>query len=166
MQSEAKSTHADAVEAHPVAELLACPPETGILLTASSRRIDFEAGQTIFRQLSPCEGLYLVVSGQLLRRTERLNTRLVLGSARPGDLVELAAALGDDLHTFSLVAQSSGSLLLLPIASLQEAFQSYPPLRMKLLEELAREVSRAYRACRSSKQLRTRKRSEPGPAVT
>ena len=165
MQSEAKSTQVDAVEAHSVAELLACPPETGILLTASSQSINFEAGQTIFRQASLCEGLYLVVAGQLLRRTERLSTRIVLGSARPGDLLELAAALGDPHHTFSLVAQTSGSVLLLPIESLQKAFQSYPPLRMKLLEELAREVSRAYRACRSSKQLRTRKRSAAGPAA-
>ena len=164
MQPETKSTPVDAVEAHPVAELLACPPETGILLTASAQTVNFDAGQTIFRQSSSCEGLYLVVSGQLLRRTERLNTRIVLGAARPGDLVELAAALGDRRHTFSLVAQTPGSLLLLPIESLHEAFRSYPPLRMRLLEELAREVSRAYRACRSSKLLRTRRRSSPSAA--
>ena len=158
MQPEARSTQVDAVEAHPVSELLDCPPETGILLTASAQSVNFDAGQTIFRQSSLCEGLYLVVSGQLIRRTERLDTRIVLGSARPGDLVELAAALGDRHHTFSLVAQTSGSLLMLPIESLHQAFQSYPPLHMRLLEELAREVSRAYRACRSSKLLKTRRR--------
>lgn len=164
MQPEARSTQVDAVEAHPVSELLACPPETGILLTASAQSLNFDAGQTIFRQSALCEGLYLVVSGQLVRRTERLDTRIVLGSARPGDLIELAAALGDRHHTFSLVAQTAGSLLMLPIESLHQAFQSYPPLRMRLLEELAREVSRAYRACRSSKLLRTR-RSPGSPAV-
>src|SRR5438270_5639714 len=115
MQPEAKSTHVDAVEAHPVAELLACPPETGILLTASAQTFSFDAGQTIFRQSALCEGLYLVISGQLQRRTERLDARIVLGIARPGDLVELAAALGDRHHTFSLVAQTPGSMLMLPI---------------------------------------------------
>jgi len=157
MQPDERSTRVDAVEAHPVAELLACPPETGILLTASAQSIGFDTGQTIFRQGSACEGLYLVVSGQLLRRTERLDTRLVLGTARPGDLVELAAALGDSLHTFSLIAQTSGTLLFLPIGCLREAFQSYPPLRMRLLEELAREVSRGYRSSSLSKIVRTRR---------
>ncbi len=164
MQAEARSKRVDPVEARPVAELLACPPETGGVLTASAQCIDFEAGEAIFRQSSLCAGLYLVVSGQLLRRTERLETRIVLGSARPGDLVELAAALGDRRHTFSLVAQTRGSLLLLPIESLQHAFQTYPPLRMHLLEELAREVSRAYQTCCLSNRIRTRRRSAQGPA--
>src|ERR1700682_3821257 len=102
MQPVARLTSVDSGEAHPVSELLACPPETGILLTASAQTLSFDAGQTIFRQASLCEGLYLVVSGQLLRRTERIDTRIVLGAARPGDLVELAAALGDCHHTFTL----------------------------------------------------------------
>jgi CRP-like cAMP-binding protein len=161
MQPDARSTRVDAVEAHPVAELLACPPETGILLTASAQSIGFDSGQAIFRQGGVCEGLYLVVSGQLQRRTERLDTRLVLGTARPGDLVELAAALGDSLHTFSLIAQTSGSMLFLPIGCLREAFQSFPPLRMRLLEELAREVSRGYRSSSLSKVVRTRRSSRP-----
>ena len=36
---------------------------------------------------------------------------------------------------------------MLPIDALHQAFESYPPLRMRLLEELAREVSRAYITC-------------------
>lgn len=148
----------DAVAAHPLAELLACPPETGSVLTASAQSIQFIPGETIFAQASACLGLYLVVSGQLLRRADRMESRVTLGAARPGDLVELAAALGDRHHTYSLVAQTSGSLLLLPIQALQQAFQSYPPMRMRLLEELAREVSRAYRTCTLTTQLRTRRR--------
>ena len=69
---------------------------------------------------------------------------MTLGTARTGDLVELAAALGDGIHTYTLTGQLAGSALLLPIQALQQAFESYPPLRMHLLEELAREVSRAY----------------------
>ena len=47
-----------------------------------------------------------LVSGQLLRKAERLEKRLTLGTTRVGDLVELAATLGDGRHTFTLVAQS------------------------------------------------------------
>lgn len=161
MQPEARSTQVDSVEAHPVSELLACPPETGILLTSSAQSQSFDAAQVIFRQSSLCAGLYLVVSGHLLRRTERLNTRIVLGDAQPGDLLELAAVLGERHHNFSLVAQTPASLLMLPIESLLRAFESYPLLRMKLLEELAREVSRAYRVCRASKMMRTRRTLSP-----
>jgi CRP-like cAMP-binding protein len=149
----------DALAARPLAELLTCPPATGNLLTESARSLDFDAGTVVFRQSGACEGLYLVVSGQFLRRTERMETRLSLGWARPGDLVELAATLGDGSHTYTLTAQTPGSVLLLPTDALNRAFQGYPPLRMKLLEELAREVSRAYYASRLNRVERIRRGS-------
>jgi CRP-like cAMP-binding protein len=158
MQSEARSKRLEAISTHPLSELLACPPSTSSLLTASAQTIGFAAGEMIFTQSGPCKGLYLVVSGQLLRRAERLSMRVTLGMARSGDLVELAAALGDPTHTYTLVAQTPGSVLLLPIEALNQAFVSYPPLRMRLLEELAREVSRAYHLCTLTNLTRGRRR--------
>jgi CRP-like cAMP-binding protein len=149
----------NAVQAHPLAELLACPPSTGNLLNGSAKCIDFDAGEMVFRQKDICQGLYVVVSGQFLRRTERLDRRLTLGPARAGDLVELAAALGDGRHTYTLSAQTPGSVLLLPTDTLNLAFQDYPPLRMQLLEELAREVSRAYYTCCLNRTSRERRGS-------
>ncbi|MGD0097389.1 MAG: Crp/Fnr family transcriptional regulator [Terracidiphilus sp.] len=137
----------EAVRAHPVAELLKCPPAVGLLLNGAAQSVNFHAGELVFRQSENCQGLYLVVSGQFQRKTERLESHLTLSTARAGDLVELAAALGDGHHTYTLAAQTAGSVLMLPIETLNEAFQIYPPLRMQLLEELAREVSRAYCAC-------------------
>jgi len=158
MQAEARSERMDAVAAHPLAELLECPPSIGSLLNGSALSIDFDAGETVFRQGGICKGLYVVVAGQFLRKAERLESRLTLGPARPGDLVELAAALGDGHHTYTLTAQTGGSVLLLPIEALSQAFQNYPPLRMQLLEELAREVSRAYNSCCQTRTARTRRR--------
>lgn len=167
MQPEARSGQPDAragrmagVQAHPLAELLDCPPETGNLLNGSAQCFNVEPGEAVFRQSGVCRGLYVVVSGQFLRRTERLETRLTLGIARPGDLVELAAALGDGHHTYTLTAQTAGSVLLLPMAALSLAFQAYPPLRMHLLEELAREVSRGYEASCQNRLPRTRRRGD------
>lgn len=158
MQPEARSGRTDAVAAHPLAELLECPPTIGNLLNVSALTIDFEAGEVVFRQNGVCRGLYVVVSGQFLRKTERMETRLTLGPARVGDLVELAATLGDGHHTYTLTAQTPGSVLLLPMEALSQAFQNYPPLRMQLLEELAREVSRAYNSCCQSRSTRSRRR--------
>lgn len=136
-----------AAAARPLSELLECPQEARELLTNATRCIDFDGGDVVFRQHGACEGLYLVVSGDFMRKAERFNMRLTLGPARPGDLLELAAALGDGHHTYTLSAVTRGSLLLLPMEALQRAFESDPPLQMRLLEEQAREVSRAYITC-------------------
>ncbi len=162
MQSEARSGRMDAIQPRPLAELLECPASTGDLLNGSSQCIDFDTGEIVFRQSAPCKGLYVVIAGQFLRRAERMETRLNLGPVRSGDLVELAAALGVGHHTYTMTAQTRGSALLLPMDGLDRAFQAYPALRMRLLEELAREVSRAYEACCLSRTSRTRKgKAEP-----
>lgn len=146
------------VAPHALAELLACPPEAESLLSASSECIQCEPGDVVFRQNSPCRGLFVVVSGDFMRKAERMDTWVTLGPARIGDLVDLAAALGDGRHTYTLTALTSGSLLLLPADVLHHAFEIHPPLRMRLLQELAREVSRIYFVCCISRMGRQRRR--------
>lgn len=146
IQLQARSEHGD-VSAHPLAELLECSPEAGDLLNRSAQSLTCGVGEVVFQQGADCRGLYLVVAGEFLRKAERLKTCLSLGAVRAGELVELAAALGDRHHTYTLTAETPGSVLLLPIEGLCRVFESYPPLRMRLLEELAREVSRAYQVC-------------------
>jgi CRP-like cAMP-binding protein len=159
MFPEARSGRTSSVQARPLAELLECPAEIGNLLNGTARCIDVDVGEVVFRQSETCGGLYVVVSGQFLRRAERLETRLNLGVVRAGCLVELAAALGDGLHTYTLTAQVAGSVLLLPIGALNRALENFPPLRMRLLEELAREVSRGYEAGRRDLASNSRQRS-------
>lgn len=154
-----KSERLTAVEAHPLAELLNCPPGVAKLLTGGAQSVNCAAGERIFGQGESARGLYLVLAGQFLRKAERFNTRLTMGIARSGDLLELAAALGDRLHTYSLAALTPGTLLLLPMDALQQAFDCFPPLRMRLLEELAREVSRAYLSCSLSRVTPIRRRA-------
>jgi len=158
MQSEAKTESVEAAP-RPLAELLACPPAAANLLNASAQSVEFASGDTVFRQGTTCCGLYVVASGQLQRKADRLQARVVLGSVHAGDLVELAAVLGNGQHTYTLVAQSPASLMVLPMDSLHQAFDMYPPLRMQLLEELAREVSRAYESCRAARQAGMRRRT-------
>ena len=165
MLPDLRSGRIVAGQSHPLAELLQCPPETANLLNAAAQSINLDAGGIVFRQSEVCRGLYVICSGQFVRKAERLATRLTLGSARAGDLVELAAALGDGRHTYTLVAQNAGVALLLPVEVLNRAFEGYPPLRMRLLEELAREVSRGYDASCQSRIRKTRRRSAGIPRV-
>lgn len=158
MKSEARFGRMAAVAAHPLAELLECPHEAENLLNGTAQSLKFDAGEVVFRQSEESRGLYVVVSGQFVRKTERLKTRLNLGPARTGDLLELAAVLGDGRHTYTLTALTPGVLLVLPVEALQQAFGLHPPLRMRLLEELAREVSRAYVSCTLSHPVHSRRR--------
>ncbi len=160
MQSSIGPARNNAI-ARPLSELLACPAATVNLLNSSATYFEFVAGDTLFRQTAKCRGLYVVVSGQLQRKAERLEARLILGSVHAGEIVELAAALGDGIHTYTLTAQSSGSVMMLPLETLEQAFRMYPPLRMQLLEELAREVSRAYVFCCSTRIAGLRRRPRP-----
>ncbi len=165
MSIEARTASKQAVAARPLTELLECPPETGDLLTGAAQCVNIAAGESVFRQNADCKGLYLVVTGRFERKAERLKTRLRLGPVRSGDLVELAAALGASRHTYTLNAVTPGTVLLLPIDPLRHAFDTYPPLRMRLLEELAREVSRAYSVCCMTRAIPVRRRagSREGP---
>lgn len=158
MQPVAIAERRDPAAAHPIAELLACPPAIGNMLNASAECIEFDAGDVIFHQNDLCQGLYIVIAGQLQRKAARLDSRLTLGTVRAGEVVELAAMLGDVRHTYTLVAQTRGTIMRLPKEALGRAFQSYSPLRMQLLEELAREVSRAYGMCCTTRMAGIRRR--------
>ena len=159
MGAEAKTDRWDGAATRPIAELLACPPSVADLLNASSESIQFDVGDSIFRQSSACRGLWVVIAGTLQRKAERMDARVTLGPVRAGELVELASVLGECRHTYTLTAQSPGSVVLLPIDSLRQAFHAYPALRMQLLAELAREVSRAYATCATSRLTGIRRQS-------
>jgi CRP-like cAMP-binding protein len=158
-QAEGFAEQRDAAASRPIAQLLACPPAIGNLLNASAECIQFVVGDVIFHQNDLCQGLYVVVAGQLLRKAARIDSRLTLGTVRAGEVVELAAMLGDVRHTYTLAAQTNGTIMRLPKESLQRAFQQYAPLRMQLLEELAREVSRAYGLCCATRMAGIRRRN-------
>jgi CRP-like cAMP-binding protein len=130
----------------PLAELLDCPGPISEQLGNSVERKAYAAGDMVFVQNAQSKGLYLLLGGEFYRSAERREKRVALGKLHGGDLAELAAILGDGTHTYSLMASAPSEALLFPGNSLLQAFTDYPPLRMRLLEELGREVSRAYHA--------------------
>src|ERR1700748_3621605 len=109
MQPSAFTDRRDGAAPHPIAELLACPPTVADMLNASAENIRFEAGDILFHQDAPCQGLFVVSSGQLLRRAIGLDSRLVLGNVRAGEIIELASMLSDVRHTYTLIAQTLGA---------------------------------------------------------
>ena len=63
---------------------------------------------------------------------------------------------------YVVISGYMGTAMRLSKEALQCAFQQYPPLRMRLLEELAREVSRAYAICASTRLAGMRRRPTGG----
>jgi CRP-like cAMP-binding protein len=150
MQAGEVYEQVDAMARHFWSDILDCSVAADALLSHSSQSIDFREGDVVFSQAGICKGLYLIVSGRFLRRMEGSRKQVWQESVGAGELVEVAAALGGYRHNYTLSAQTAGSVVLLPAGVLKQAFQSYPPLRMRLLGELAHEVSLAYGAFRSS----------------
>ena len=74
MQPAAITERHDGAAPRPIAELLACPPAIGNLLNASAECIEFETGDVIFHQNDNCQGLYVVITGQLQRKAARLDS--------------------------------------------------------------------------------------------
>lgn len=144
------------VTPRPLTELLACPGPLEQRLGATSERRDYAAGDVLFSQYGECDGLYLLLTGEFCRTAERREKRLKLGLLHAGDLVELGAVLGDGRHNYSLAAASDAAALVFPMSTLLRVFQEYPPLRMHLLEELGREISRVYQSAYIPRKTRTR----------
>ncbi len=144
------------VTSRPLTELLACPGPLEQRLGAASQRRDYPAGALLFSQDQECDGLYLLLTGEFTRSAQRREKRLSLGVLHAGGLVELAGVLGDGRHNYSLSAATDAAALVFPMGTLLHAFLEYPPLRMHLLEELGREVSRAYGAVYQPRKTRIR----------
>ena len=109
MQPAGFSERHEPAASHPIAELLACPPAVANMLNAATECIEFDAGEIIFQQNDVCRGLYVSISGYMLRKAARMDSRLRLGTVRAGELVELAAMLGDARHTYTLVGNQGSS---------------------------------------------------------
>ncbi len=157
MSMNADKPNLSTAAAQPLNLLLSCPAEVEQKLGAATERRSYSDGDILFEQGKICDGLHLIVSGEFARTTERWEARLNLSPLHAGDLVELTAILGDGKHTSTAVATGPASTLVFPRAALEEAFLVYPPLRMHLLEELGREVSRAYAMLSFGRRVRTRK---------
>lgn len=157
MDTPKDKPNSSVASSQPLNLLLSCPVEVEQKLGAATERRNYNDGEILFEQGEACDGLYLIVSGDFARKTERWETHLNLSPLHAGDLVELAAILGDGKHTSTAVATGSASALVFPRAALDEAFVAYPLLRMHLLEELGREVSRAYAMLSFGRKMRTRK---------
>lgn len=102
------------------------------------------AGETLFAQGKPCEGLCVVLTGRvkLVRSSPSLKT-VTLALLRPTDLLGEQSALDGSAWSSSVVALSPAQVLLIPRETLRALLDRCPQTALHLVSELARRLRRA-----------------------
>lgn len=95
-------------------------------------------GDELFRAGEPCEGLYLVVEGQVkLYAQSAPGHEKVIEVFNARDWVVEAMLFGDSLHAVNAAALCETTLLMLPKAVLLQELSSNPALALRLLTEVS-----------------------------
>lgn len=112
---------------HPLLSLL--PPEVLERLIATGAIDQYPKGTVIFRAGSPCDALFLIVSGRCDGRTMNGSGAEVVESVfGPGDLLGARAMLNQESHRSTAVVVTHAVLLRIPAADLQSLFTNDPAI--------------------------------------
>ena len=112
-------------------------PHERSLVTSHGRRRVLNRGQTVFKQGTVHEGIYLIESGRIRVFYEAPSGReITLAYWRAGNFVGGPEIFGASAHLWSAVATSNSSVLLLPGKTLRTLVQQIPSLALGLIEGL------------------------------
>jgi NTE family protein len=123
----------DPLKPHPLLALL--PPGTLDRLIADSAMAEYPKGTVIYRQGTPCEGIYLIMSGRCeVRRTNPGGEEVVETVAGPGDLLGERAMLNREPHRHTVVVATHAVLLRIPASELRGLFAADPSAAWRFSE--------------------------------
>jgi CRP/FNR family transcriptional regulator len=95
----------------------------------------FEAGEAVFSEGEPCEGLYVIASGAIkLFKTSSGGREQVLGVEGPGSTVAELPVFDDGDYPASAVALSQSSLLFVSKRNFQTLCLKHPEVALKVLK--------------------------------
>jgi CRP/FNR family transcriptional regulator, dissimilatory nitrate respiration regulator len=98
-------------------------------------------GDELFQANDPCEGLYLVVEGQIkLYAQSGPGHEKVIEVFNAREWVVEAMTFGDSLHAVNAAALCETTLLMLPKAVLLQELSASPALAMRMLTEVSRRL--------------------------
>jgi NTE family protein len=114
----------DTLRPHPLLNLL--PRETVERLIADSAVAEYPKGTVIYREGSPCDAIYLIVSGRCEVRRSGPNGETVETVAGPGDLLGDRALLNHEAHRSTIVVATRAVLMRIPATELNGLFATDP----------------------------------------
>jgi NTE family protein len=114
----------ETLKPHPLLALL--PP--GILdrLIADSAVSEYPKGTVVYRETSPCDAIYLILSGRCEARKKSGGGEIVETVAGPGDLLGDRALLNHEPHGHTVVVATHAVLLRIPASELRGVFAADP----------------------------------------
>ena len=117
-------------------------------LRAVSRESSFSAGQSIFKEGDPADGMYIVKTGQVqISALLETGERQILSQVSPGDVFGEMAVLDNQPRSASASAERDSSVYFVPRDELVTLFQDFPDLAMNMVQEISgrlREFNRQY----------------------
>jgi NTE family protein len=122
--SPALSVDTDTLKPHPLLALL--PPGTLDRLIADSAVAEYPKGTVIYRAETPCEAIFLILSGRCEVRRPGAGSDVVETVAGPGDLLGDRALLNNEPHRHTIVVATHAVLLRIPASELRGLFASDP----------------------------------------
>jgi len=110
-----------------------------IRLSLHMRR--FSAGQAIFLEGEPCQGVYLVEKGLVRTRRMSLEGReQVLNYRGPGEALNLVSAVDGGLNAASADAVSESIVHVIPCRRFREIMRAHPEVTAATLQQLCEEI--------------------------
>jgi len=117
-------------------------------LRAVSRESSFAAGQSIFKEGDPADGMYIVKTGQVqISALLETGERQILSQVSPGDVFGEMAVLDNQPRSASASAERDSIVYFVPRDELVTLFQDFPDLAMNMVQEISgrlREFNRQY----------------------
>ena len=114
----------DTLRPHPILSLL--PRETVDRLIADSAVSEYPKGTVVYREGSPCDAIYLILSGRCEVRRSSDNGYTVETVAGPGDLLGDRALLNHEPHRATVVVATHAALMRIPATELHGLFAADP----------------------------------------
>ena len=114
----------DTLKPHPLLALL--PPGTLDRLVADSAVAEYPKGTVVYREGTPCDSIFLILSGRCEVRRRGNGGEIVETVAGPGDLLGDRALLNHESHRHTIVVATHAVLLRIPASELRGLFAADP----------------------------------------
>jgi CRP/FNR family transcriptional regulator, cyclic AMP receptor protein len=121
-----------------VPEFASLDDRSVLRILGASANLFWPEGSTIFRQGSPAEGLYVVLSGEVLVTEDVEGREVETARIGPGDYFGEASLLRDSTHSKSARAETDTELMVLPKDSFRALLESTPELDKQVRQKMER----------------------------